>query len=80
MKTSLINKFASFLHYHFGNINLQQETRNTDTGLGRQSIHDVIVLIGLSERIDWLQLLGTSHREKNKKEKLYDDISDVRLL
>jgi hypothetical protein len=51
MKTSLINKFASFLHYHFG-----------------------------KERIDWLQLLGTSHREKNKKEKLYDDISDVRLL
>jgi hypothetical protein len=30
--------------------------------------------------MDWLQLLDTSDREKNKKEKLYDDISDVRLL
>jgi hypothetical protein len=30
--------------------------------------------------MDWLQLLDTSDRENNKKEKLYDDISDVRLL
>ena len=26
-----------------------------------------MVLIGLSERMDWLQLLDTSDREKNKK-------------
>jgi len=37
MKTSLKNKFASFLqtaqaHYHFGNINLPREARNTEIG------------------------------------------------